>query len=86
MYTVNALAVRQHFGQVLQTLNELQQPVMIEKSHQPVAVMIPIELFKQRFIDLQEAEEKRKLLEDFKAIGVKANKDSLMELRELRYA
>ena len=33
MNTVNALAVRQHFGQVLKTLEDFDEPILIEKGH-----------------------------------------------------
>lgn len=85
MDTVNALMVRQHFGQVLQAMQNSKQPILIEKAHKAVAVLIPIELFQQRFIDFQTLETKQKLFNEFKTSGIKSKRNTLSELRELRY-
>lgn len=84
-HPVNALTVRQHFGQVLQELKDSNEPIIIEKSRKPVAVLISMELYKKRFVDFQDAEARQKLLSEFKSGSVKAKRNSLTALRELRY-
>lgn len=85
MDTVNALMIRQHLGQVLKDLENSDEPILIEKGRKPVAVLISMELFHKRFIDFRDLEAKQKLLSEFSAGGVKAKRNSLTELRELRY-
>lgn len=85
MHTVNALTVRQHFGQVLNDLIDLDEPILIEKGRKAVAVLISLKLFRKRFVDFQDLEVKQELLNQFKTSGVKAKRDTLTELRELRY-
>ena len=85
MHTVNALTVRQHFGQVLNDLIDLDEPILIEKGRKAVAVLISLKLFQKRFVDFRDLEAKQVLLNQFKASGVKTKRDTLAELRELRY-
>ena len=66
-------------------MQDSHQPILIEKAHKAVAVLIPIDLFKQRFVDFQELETREKLLEEFRISGAKSDRDSLKELRDLRY-
>ncbi|MEI6806072.1 MAG: type II toxin-antitoxin system Phd/YefM family antitoxin [Myxococcaceae bacterium] len=85
MHTVNALTIRQHFGQVLNDLINFDEPIIIEKGRKAVAVLISLELFHKRFVDFRDIEAKQELLNQFKTSGVKAKRDTLTELRELRY-
>ncbi len=85
MDTVNALMVRQHFGQILKNLEDSGEPILIEKGRKPVAVLVSMEFFHKRFFDFRDLEAKQKLLDEFKLGGVKAKSDTLTELRELRY-
>ena len=51
---VNALQVRQAFGRILKKLNKSGEPIIIEKGRSPVAVLISMQAFKERFIDYRE--------------------------------
>ena len=82
---VNALKIRQKFGDVLSQLEKLDEPIIIEKDRKPVAVLISLKMFEARFVDFQDAEKKRKLLESFKDCATTAKKNSLTVLRDLRY-
>lgn len=82
---VNALKIRQSFGLVIRTLQKNKEPIIIEKNRTPVAVLISIEMYKDRFIDYLDQQKKIELLEFTKSAGKTSKKSSLNILRELRY-
>ncbi len=82
---VNALAIRQSFGEILKKLEALEEPIIIEKSRQPVAVLISMKVFEKQFVDLREKQKKEALLQEFKESRVLISKDPVELLRELRY-
>jgi PHD/YefM family antitoxin component YafN of YafNO toxin-antitoxin module len=73
MKTINALALRNNLGRVLDSLAESGEPVLVED-------------FKRRFVDLQSEDEKKKLLATIERLRSPniSGKDSLEVLRELR--
>jgi PHD/YefM family antitoxin component YafN of YafNO toxin-antitoxin module len=86
MRTVNALKIRNHLGEVLDSLEKDGEPILLSKGRKIRAVLITPEQFKRRFIDKQAEEEREKLLkriENLRADSV-INKDSLNTLRSLR--
>jgi PHD/YefM family antitoxin component YafN of YafNO toxin-antitoxin module len=82
---VNALQVRQSFGSILKTLDKTGEPIVIEKNRHPVAVLISLKTFHERFIDLQEKGKRQLLMERFRKAASHADLDSLQVLREARY-
>ncbi|MBI1862453.1 MAG: type II toxin-antitoxin system Phd/YefM family antitoxin [Deltaproteobacteria bacterium] len=82
---VNALQVRQSFGKILKKLIASDEPIIIEKGRLPVAVLISLKTFQERFIDYREQQKKEAVLERFKKAAVESKTDSLKALRELRY-
>ncbi len=56
MKRINALKIRNHFGEVLDMLDRDKTPILIEKRKKIRAVLIPYDEFRLRFLD--------KLLED----------------------
>jgi PHD/YefM family antitoxin component YafN of YafNO toxin-antitoxin module len=86
MKTVNALSVRNKLGEILDTLTETGEPILVSKGRQIRAVLITPDDFQRRFIDVQAAEAKERLLESIRnARGEKTvQKGSLEVLRELR--
>jgi PHD/YefM family antitoxin component YafN of YafNO toxin-antitoxin module len=58
---VNALKVRQALGRVLDELDRHNEPVLVEKSRQPRAVLVPLRVFHERFVDLTLHEERLEL-------------------------
>ncbi len=82
---VNALQVRQSLGKILDKLKKTDEPIIIEKNREPVAVLISLKTFRERFIDYREEQKRRELLEMFRAGAVPPASDSLTVLRELRY-
>ena len=86
MKTVNALQIRNNLGQILDSLNEKGEPILISKARKVRAVLITPEEFEKRFVDWQSEEEKNRLLGDVKRLKKKrvGNLTSLAILRELR--
>ena len=86
MRTVNALKIRNHLGEVLDSLEKDGEPILLSKGRKIRAVLITPEEFKKRFLDKQIEEEKKKLLQrikNFRADSV-IKKDSINVLRGLR--
>ena len=84
---VNALKLRQSLGSVLEMLKKKNEPIIIERKREPVAVLISIEMYEKRFIEYQDQQKRKALLDSFKKLQTKSklNKDSLDVLREIRY-
>jgi PHD/YefM family antitoxin component YafN of YafNO toxin-antitoxin module len=86
MRTVNALKIRNHLGEVLDSLEKDGEPILLSKGRKIRAVLITPEEFKKRFLDKQIEEEKKKLLQrikNFRADSV-IKRDSINVLRGLR--
>lgn len=82
---INALKIRQAFGAVLKQLQKTAEPIIIEKGHKPVAVLISYEMFNERFIDFRDAEKKKELLAAFRDNAAPIKTSSLAVLRSARY-
>jgi PHD/YefM family antitoxin component YafN of YafNO toxin-antitoxin module len=70
---------------VLEKLRQSDEPIVIEKGREPVAVLISMKMFRERFIDYREEQKRRQLLETFRESASTPAEDSLALLRELRY-
>lgn len=86
MKTVNALTLRNRLGEVLETLTRRGEPILVSKGRQIRAVLITPEDFQKRFLDVQTAEAKERLLHSVKEArrGRTIKRSSLEVLRELR--
>ena len=86
MKTVNALTVRNKLGEVLETLARTGEQILVSKGRQVRAVLITPDDFQRRFVDVQAAEAREKLLQSVrKARSAKTEERSSLEvLRELR--
>jgi len=62
MRTINALTVRNKFGQVLEMLDSDQEPIVISKGKKPRAVLISYQDYLLRYIDKQAEAEKAAFL------------------------
>ena len=82
---VTALELRNRLGEILDTLDREQAPIIVEKGRKPRAVLIPIQLYRERFLDLQEKELRERLVEEFRDAPVPALRDTVAELHRLRY-
>jgi antitoxin (DNA-binding transcriptional repressor) of toxin-antitoxin stability system len=85
MKTINALAVRKGLGAVLDALEKGGDPVLVTRDREPVAALVPIATFRQRFVDYvagDALERAMTQLRDLQTASV--GRDSLLELRALR--
>ena len=82
---VNALQVRQSLGRILEKLKKTEETIIIEKGREPVAVLISLRIFKERFIDYREEQKRPRAPGSFPSQRSKSSVDSLAVLRKLRY-
>jgi len=86
MKTINALALRNNLGKILDTLEKKKEPILITKGRRLRAALVDIEDFKLRFLDRQAEEEKARFLQQMDSCvseGI-GGEDSLTILRRLR--
>lgn len=86
MKHVNALAIRNNLGRILDDLAETKEPVIVSKGRKVQAVLITPEQFKKRFLDYQAEERKKEMLDAITSVSEKSllKEDSLETLRHLR--
>ncbi|MBI5505105.1 MAG: type II toxin-antitoxin system Phd/YefM family antitoxin [Deltaproteobacteria bacterium] len=86
MDKVNALELRQSLGRVLQRLEKNGFPILLEKDRQPVAVIISLEDYRKRFVDVEADQLRREMVERIKSAGLRTPKgiSTLDLVRELR--
>lgn len=85
MTTVNALAVRKSLGAVLKKVERDQRPILVTRDREPVAALVPIAVFRQRFVDYLAEDALKQALDDLAALQCASEgTDSLTELRNLR--
>lgn len=88
MKRANALQVRQSLGRILEQLDESGEPILVEKGRQPRAVLVPIKMFRERFVDktvhAERLELERRIEELGRRSGVRAGPSSEELLRALR--
>ena len=83
--TRNALKIRQEFGTVLDELEGGGGPVIIERRSKPIAVLVPYDVFKERFLEHQSSEDRAAILDRFRNALMKSKVSSLDAIRDLRY-
>ena len=59
MEEVNALQIRNNLGEILERLNDKDEPILISKGRKIRAVLVTPEQFEKRFLDWQVEEEKK---------------------------
>ncbi len=64
MKKVNALELRQSMGKVIDQLLKTGEPILLEKGRNPVAVLISIRDYEERFVEKEAADRRRKIIED----------------------
>ena len=87
MKRINALMVRNRFGEVLDMLDADHEPILISKGKKLRAVLISYEDFVLRFIDKQAEEEKEAFLSETEVWRAQAGEqpvDPVQTLRVLR--
>ncbi|HXW60735.1 MAG TPA: type II toxin-antitoxin system Phd/YefM family antitoxin [Myxococcota bacterium] len=86
MEKANALQLRQHMGRIVQRLKDKGEPILIEKDRKPVAVLISLEDYQRRFVDIDADIKRRELIEEIKQAKIRLPKrvSSLDLIRSLR--
>ena len=86
MEKVNALELRQSLGRLLQRLARDGRPILLEKDRKPAAVIISLEDYRKRFVDVDADERRREMVERIKSARLKTPKgvSSLDLLHEVR--
>jgi antitoxin (DNA-binding transcriptional repressor) of toxin-antitoxin stability system len=86
MKRITALELRQSLGRVARLLEKGGEPIILEKNHRAVAVLVSIRDFEQRFVEKSAAEARLKLLQEMDALARPAHDGSSAEsiLREAR--
>ncbi|MBI2981817.1 MAG: type II toxin-antitoxin system Phd/YefM family antitoxin [Deltaproteobacteria bacterium] len=86
MKKTNALQMRQSLGKVLRQLKATGEPILVEQGRVPAAVLISLEDFQKRFVDIQADQKRAELVERIKQARIKlpAGKSSLDIIHEIR--
>lgn len=85
MKTVNSLAVRKSLGAVLDALERDKKPVLVTRDKKAVAALVPLSIFKQRFVDYLTEDALQTALDELQRLqSIAASPNSLVELRKLR--
>jgi PHD/YefM family antitoxin component YafN of YafNO toxin-antitoxin module len=86
MKKTNALALRQSLGSIINQLRKHGEPILVEKGRQPVAVLISLEDYKKRFVDIAADIQRRELVRKIRMANIKLppHKSSLEIVREIR--
>jgi PHD/YefM family antitoxin component YafN of YafNO toxin-antitoxin module len=86
MEKVNALQLRQSLGRVLQRLEKTGRPILLEKDRKPAAVIISLDDYRKRFVDVEADRLRTETVERIKRAQLKTPKgaSSLDLLREVR--
>ena len=88
METVNALQLRQSLGRVLRRLEKTGRPILLEKDRKPAAVIISLDDYRTRFVDVEADRLRAEMVERIKQAELRTPKgvSSLDLLREMRGA
>jgi hypothetical protein len=82
---VTALELRNRLGAILDRLDQAQQPIIVEKGRKARAVLLPLALYRERFLDYQERALRDELVKEMKESAPRALRSTVAELRRLRY-
>jgi len=55
--------IRQSLGKILARLKKTGRPILVEKDRKPAAVLISLEDYKRRFVDVDADDERRQIVE-----------------------
>ena len=86
MQKTNAVKLRQNMGAIVQQLQASGEPILLEKDRKPVAVLISIDDYKKRFVDVDADILRREMIMEIKKARIKLPPEtsSLDLIRELR--
>ena len=86
MEEVNALALRNRLGEILDRLEKKEEPILISKGRKIKAVLVTPAQFEKRFLDWQAEDKKKKILTSMRRLRRKrkGTETSLSVLRAIR--
>lgn len=86
MEKVNALQLRQSLGKVIERLQRVGKPILLEKDRKPVAVIISLDDYHKRFVDVEADRKREVIVERIKQAGLTLpdGKSSVDLIREMR--
>ena len=86
MEKTNALNLRQNLGQIIKKLLKTGEPILVEKDRTPVAVLITLDDFKKRFVDVEADIQRKEVVKKIKEsrLSLPKGKNSLDLIRDLR--
>ncbi|MGH7893621.1 MAG: type II toxin-antitoxin system Phd/YefM family antitoxin [Candidatus Binatia bacterium] len=86
METVNALQLRQSLGRILARLKKTGRPILLEKDRKPAAVIISLQDYRTRFVDVEADRRRTEMVERIKQAALRTPKgvSSLDLLRVVR--
>ena len=80
MKTVSALDLRQSLGRVLKKLAKTGEPMVLTKDRKPAAVLISLEDYKRRFVDVEADQLRVDLVDQIKAANLKSPKGTTLQM------
>jgi prevent-host-death family protein len=75
MQKATALELRQKMGSLVKKLQETGEPILLEKDRKPVAVIISLEDYKRRFVDIDADIRRREIIDEIKKARIKLPKN-----------
>lgn len=82
---VTSFELCNRLGSILDRMDKDQQPVIVEKDRKPRAVLLPMALYRERFVDFQEKVLRDQWVREIRESATSAVRDTVAELRRLRY-
>jgi prevent-host-death family protein len=86
MRSINALQLRHSLGNILKLLQKSGDPILVQRGKQPVAVLISVKDYQERFVDRDADERRRAAVARIRSLRFTPpkGKTTLDLLRELR--
>lgn len=86
MKRINALELRQSLGKVVAALQRTGEPILVEKGRKPVAVLISLRDFEERFVEKAASEARDHVIAEMDAMARPGTdpRTSVEIIRELR--
>lgn len=75
MQKATALQLRQNLGSLVKKLLETNEPILLEKDRKPVGVIISLEDYKRRFVDIDADLRRREIVDEIKKAQIKLPKN-----------
>lgn len=86
MEKTNALQLRQNLKKIFHRLKKTGGPILVERGREPIGVLLSLEEYQKRFVDVEADEKRKRLVEHIRGaqLQLPSGKSSLDLIRELR--